>query len=101
MGKLSLPRQFWLKRLVFVKVYCYCVCVHIWQLKITLGYGFVDFQDSADALKAVQILQSSGILAQFAKVINYILNLVVVIPSTCERGRDMVIGAFVRVSVCG
>lgn len=32
------------------------------------GYGFVDFESPADALKAVQALQASGVLAQFAKV---------------------------------
>ena len=33
-----------------------------------LGYGFVDFENPADAQRAVMSLQSSGVLVQFAKV---------------------------------
>lgn len=32
------------------------------------GYGFVDFQNPADAQKAVQALTTNGVMAQFAKV---------------------------------
>ena len=35
---------------------------------LCLGYGFVDFESPLDAMKAVQSLQSSGVMAQFAKV---------------------------------
>jgi len=34
----------------------------------SLGYGFVDFERMADAEKATQALQASGIQAQLAKV---------------------------------
>lgn len=37
------------------------------QTNLCKGYGFVDFESPADALKAVQALQASGVLAQFAK----------------------------------
>ncbi len=32
------------------------------------GYGFVDFEAPADALRACQALQAQGIIVQFAKV---------------------------------
>ena len=33
-----------------------------------IGYGFVDFENPADAQNAVASLQAEGILAQFAKL---------------------------------
>ena len=38
------------------------------------GYGFVDFESSADAMKAVQSLQAAGVMAQFAKVPQVLLH---------------------------
>ena len=46
-----------------------CVCVFWYS-----GYGFVDFESPVDALKAVQSLQATGVLAQFAKVPQVLLH---------------------------
>ena len=52
---------------------CVCVCVYV-CVCVTAGYGFVDFESPMDATKAVQSLQSIGVLAQFAKVPQVLLN---------------------------
>ena len=40
----------------------------MYVFSLSPGYGFVDFENPGDALKAVQGLQSAGVMAQFAKV---------------------------------
>ena len=40
------------------------MCVSFWPA----GYGFVDFENPADAMRAVHSLTAAGVMAQFAKV---------------------------------
>ena len=42
--------------------------VSILYFSTILGYGFVDFENPSDAMKAVHYLQSMGISVQFAKL---------------------------------
>ena len=46
------------------------------SLLLLSGYGFVDFESPTDAMRAVQCLQTAGVMAQFAKVAN---------PTTARR----------------
>lgn len=54
-------------------MYIRCLCfplsvIHVNTALQTTGYGFVDFDSPAAALKAVHALKTSGIQAQMAKV---------------------------------
>jgi hypothetical protein len=62
------------------------------------GYGFVDFENPADAMRAVHSLTAAGVMAQFAKVPQVYILVTHTHTHTCTHTQPVVSHLFLRLA---